>query len=316
MTIFVSIASYRDSELVPTVLDMLAKARRPERLRFGICWQHGDDEDITPLLNHPQVTVLDVNWRDAQGTCWARAECMKMYDGEDHFLQFDSHHRFVPAWDDRIMHQLRSAPADKPLLTAYLPVYEIDEEPDPGAEPLVLTALDIGADTIPRVCPMPIPGWRDRDRPVRARFVSGHFLFAGGSFVEQVPYDPELYFHGEEITLSVRAFTWGWDLFHPIRTNMWHNYGGFYRRKHWDDHQPGAEVFKSWGARDKLSRMTARNLLLRNPIGPLRCGTVRTVADFEAYAGISFRERTVSEEARLGIEPAAWTAPIAEAVPV
>lgn len=306
MTMFVSIAAYRDSELVPTVLDALAKARRPERLRFGICWQHGEDDDITPLLNHPQITILDVDWRDAQGTCWARAECMKMYDGEDHFLQLDSHHRFANGWDETILHQLRLAPSDKPVITAYLPIYEIDEQPNPNSEPLMFLAFEIGEDSIPRVCPVQIPGWRDKDRPVPARFVSGHFLLAAGSFVEEIPYDPELYFLGEEITLSVRAFTWGWDLFHPIRAVIWHNYGGFYRRKHWDDHQPGTEVRRVWSARDKLSRMTARAMLLTNPVGPLRCGPVRTVADFEAYAGISFRDRTVSEAAKTGIEPKQW----------
>ena len=51
--IFVSVASYRDAELVPTVLDALAKAQHPERLLIGICWQHGDDEYVTPLLGHP-----------------------------------------------------------------------------------------------------------------------------------------------------------------------------------------------------------------------------------------------------------------------
>jgi hypothetical protein len=315
MTIFVSIASYRDSELVPTVLDALAKANRPERLRFGICWQHGEDDDITPLLDHPQITILDVNWRDTGGACWARAECMKMYGGEDHFLQLDSHHRFVPGWDEISLHQLRQAPSDKPVLSAYLPVYELDEPPNPHADPLILTSFEIGEDSIPRVTPVPIPGWRDKDRPVRARFLSGHFLLAAGSFVEEIPYDPELYFIGEEISLSVRAFTWGWDLFHPTRVVMWHNYGGHYRRKHWDDHHDGAEVSTSWTARDKLSRMTARGMLLRNAVGPLRLGTRRTVADFEAYAGIDFRARTVSEEARDGVEPKAWAAPAMAAAP-
>ncbi len=42
--IFISIASYRDIQLVPTVGDLLAKADVPALLRFGICWQHGPEE--------------------------------------------------------------------------------------------------------------------------------------------------------------------------------------------------------------------------------------------------------------------------------
>ena len=39
-----------------------------------------------------------------------------------------------------------------------------------------------------------------------------------------VPYDPTLYFLGEEITLAVRAYTHGYDLFHPSETIVWHEY--------------------------------------------------------------------------------------------
>lgn len=296
-----SIASYRDSELVPTLRDAIAKANRPDRLRFGICWQHGPDEDLAEFAKDPRISVLDVDWRASRGACWARAECMRMYDGEDYFLQLDSHHRFTADWDEKVLHQLRSCPADKPVLSAYLPVYEVGQEPDPRAEPLLFLPRAIGADSIPNVLPVPIPGWADRDRPVRARFVSGHFLLAAGAFVGEVPYDPDLYFHGEEITMSVRAFTHGWDLFHPVRTTMWHNYGGFYRRKHWDDHS--LDVGTPWDKRDRFSRMTARTLLLTNPVGPLRCGTARTVADYEAYAGIDFRARTMTSQAEHGVEP-------------
>ena len=311
MTVFVSIASYRDSELVPTVLDALTKAHRPERLRFGICWQHGGDDDISALRGDPRIEILDVDWRDTRGACWARAECMKMYNGEDHFLQLDSHHRFAPGWDDQMLHQLRQAQSGKPVLSSYVPPYEIDEEPDRNAEPLMLVPHEFGDDGLPKISPVPIPGWRDRDRPVRARLVSGHFLLAAGQFVEEIPYDPELYFQGEEITLAVRAFTWGWDLFHPVRTFVWHNYHGFYRRKHWDDHQPDAPVLTAWSTRDRFSRMTARTLLLKNPVGPLQCGTVRTVAEFEAYAGLSFRARTIKPEALGAVEPLPYAASVA-----
>jgi len=40
---------------------------------------------------------------------------------------------------------------------------------------------------------------------MRARFISAHFSFSIGNFVSEIPYDPDLYFIGEEITLSIRA---------------------------------------------------------------------------------------------------------------
>ena len=37
--IYIQIAAHRDSELVPTITDCLAKAKYPDGLRFGFCWQ-------------------------------------------------------------------------------------------------------------------------------------------------------------------------------------------------------------------------------------------------------------------------------------
>ena len=47
------------------------------------------------------------------------------------------------------------------------------------------------------------------------RLVCAHFLFAPGSYVNDVPCDPDLYYSCAEITLAIRAFTHGYDLFHP-----------------------------------------------------------------------------------------------------
>ena len=72
--IFVSIAAYRDLQLSPTIADCLKKATHPERLRFGICWQHGSEETTLSYLDDARFRILDVPWRESRGACWARAE--------------------------------------------------------------------------------------------------------------------------------------------------------------------------------------------------------------------------------------------------
>ena len=47
--IFVQIASYRDPELIPTVLDLVEKAKNPEALRIVVAWQHDDNETLEPI---------------------------------------------------------------------------------------------------------------------------------------------------------------------------------------------------------------------------------------------------------------------------
>ena len=44
MKIFVQIASYRDPQLIPTIKDMLDKAKKPKNIRLGIARQfHPED---------------------------------------------------------------------------------------------------------------------------------------------------------------------------------------------------------------------------------------------------------------------------------
>ena len=119
MSIFVSIAAYRDPELVPTLRDCLRRARYPDDLRFGICWQHTADEAIPSEFADHRMRVIDVPWQNSQGACWARSEIMKLWDGEHFFLQLDSHHRFVQDWDALLLSLAEGSGAAKPLLTTY-----------------------------------------------------------------------------------------------------------------------------------------------------------------------------------------------------
>ena len=82
------------------------------------------------------------------------------------------------------------------------------------------------------------------NEPVKARFYSAHFAFTLGIFCKEVQHDPLFYFHGEEITIGVRAFTWGYNLFHPHKVLAWHEYTRQGRTKHWDDD-------KNWGMKMK-----------------------------------------------------------------
>lgn len=296
-----SIASYRDEQLVPTVRDCLEKACNPDRLRFGICWQHGSDEELPDWFGGKQFRVLDVDYLQSRGTCWARAQVMKLWDGEDWYLQLDSHHRFVPDWDLVLLDEASRADSDRPVLTTYCPPFSTSE-PLPAEQPPMSMQFDgFTSYEVPMFRPSPIADWEQRTRPHRARFVSGHFMFAPGTFVRDVPYDPELYFTGEEITLAVRAFTHGYDLFEPSRVIVWHEYTRAYRRKHWDDHLGAGGP--AWHERDALSRQRIRRLFDEPSVGPFEFGTERTLAEYESYAGISFRHRKVQDYTRQGLEP-------------
>jgi Glycosyltransferase (GlcNAc) len=301
--IFISIAAYRDPEVGPTIEDCLRKARFPGRLRFAVCWQHGEDEIVPRCFADRRIRVIDVGWRESRGACWARAEIMKLWAGEDWYLQLDSHHRFVKDWDVELLQQATNSGSPKPVITTYAPPYT-PGLPDPAAaEPVRIEFDRFSEDGIPMFRPGHFAGWRDRVAPIRGRFASAHLFFAPGEFAREVPYDPELYFTGEEAVLALRAFTHGYDIFEPSRLVVWHEYTRAYRRKHWDDHLDANRVELAWHRRDASSRKKVQKLLRQPWVGPFGCGMDRTVAAYQAYAGIDFELRRVDDYTRHNLEP-------------
>lgn len=305
--IFIQIASYRDPELVPTLRDCVAKAERPDLLTFGIAWQHDGTETLAEFASDPRVRLFECDWTESRGACWARHQLQQLYDGEGFTLALDSHHRFVQGWDSALKKQLARLPAERPVLTAYLPAYTPGA---PLAEPrmTVLTADEFSDDGILLFRPRNLRRWQSWLRPpARARFFSAHFTFSAGSFLGDCGHDPMLYFHGEEITLAVRAFTHGYDLFHPSQPMIYHEYTREGRPKHWDDH--GRKSGRPFGAGvyDHISKARVRQLLgmevVTQDFGRYGLGSQRSLADYEAFAGIDFAGRRLSDGAASGAPP-------------
>ncbi len=77
--IFVSIASYRDPECQWTVKELFAKAKQPERIFVGICWQFiaSEDQDYFAIETRPeQVRRIDFDALESKGVCWAKVQAM------------------------------------------------------------------------------------------------------------------------------------------------------------------------------------------------------------------------------------------------
>jgi len=299
--IFIQIASYRDPELIKTLDDCIDKADKPEKLVFGICWQHSDEDEwdnIDKYKDDKRFKIVDVNYEDSKGACWARNTLQQEYTNEEYTLQLDSHHRFIEGWDTELIKMLKGLQKKghkKPLLTSYISSYNPENDPEGRVKVPWLMNFDR---FIPEgavfFLPATIPGWQDMTEPIPGRFYSAHFAFSLGSFVKEVPHDPEYYFHGEEISIAVRAFTHGYDLFHPHKIIAWHEYTRKGRTKQWDDD-------KTWGDRNTNSHLRNRKLFEMDGLekdidfGIYDFGTERTLEDYERYAGVNFKKRSVQE---------------------
>ncbi len=313
--IFIQIAAYRDPELIPTLTDAIDKASDPSRLHFCIAWQHGDEAAITqfaPLQERARFTILDIPHHESRGVCWARNQTQQHYQGEAYTMQLDSHHRFVSGWDDLcigMVEELRAAGVAKPLLTAYLPSY--DPENDPAArapDPWALCFDRFIPEGAIFFQPKSLDGWQALTAPRRSRFYSAHFAFTIGAFSREVQHNPEFYFHGEEISITVRAFTHGYDLYNPHRLIAWHEYTRKGRTKHWDDHTDWGTVnLWSHGLNRRLFGMDEYaeqpEAVAVERAGPYGFGTQRTLEEYERFAGIDFRRRAVTPSVLDDSEP-------------
>lgn len=252
MKIFISIASYRDKELPKTVKSLISNAKYPENLHFGILDQAEKNKWADLSFVKSKIIHKKMHMKDARGAGYARKICMEMYDGEDFFFQIDSHMRFAPNWDVRLITMLAKtqelAKNKKIILSQFPAPYQIwtnGKEYFPENDPLFWS--DTSWTSV-------VWTWRglwagnrevmtDKTKTCISHTILAGYVFAPGNLVEEVPYDPRISFMGEELCFAIRAYTRGWDIYAPNEMLVWH----FYTRK---DHP------KIWNQRDELARKT------------------------------------------------------------
>lgn len=278
--IFVQIPEYRDSELNATLHDLAGKAHLPGRLRVVVVSQRVAADppvDVPPRLGDA-LEVVSVPAEASQGPNWARRCLQDKYADEEYSLIIDSHLRFVPGWDTLAVTMLKdlSHAYAKPILTAYLPSYTPGQPPDRQQPPYKIYPLARDQGVLTRLTSFPVHKWEKQPCPPTAEYLSLHFALAPGAIIAEVPHDPEVYFFGDEVAYAARAFTHGWDLFHPHRLLGWHAYNRVTRTPHWDDHPEWAIQHEH--SLDRLRRLYRGDSALRGLVG-----TARSLADYERH---------------------------------
>lgn len=302
--IFVHIPSYRDRECQWTLRDMFERARHPDRVFAGVCWQTVPEEDADCFLVHPrptQVRIASFHVREARGLGWARAKAQALWQGEEYSLQIDSHMRFADDWDERMIALLHACDSSEPVLTHYPVGYQPPDKRETSDRPLAQMIrrflpnglLEFGTEAVPPDVAV--------DRPLPTAAAAGGFIFGTSRILRDVPSDPDIYFNGEEPNLAVRLWTAGFDLFSPHEVLIYHYYQRKDGARHWNDAVPRETL--------ELQARTLRRLrLLCEPaafrpeevaeLGRYGLGTRRTLAEYEAFAGVNFSARTIAIEAR------------------
>jgi len=256
--LYVSVASFRDEFCPETLIQAFGKAKNPEKLFVGLVQQNCEeakcrsgfidgkmmdvktDPDCYALFcsssvgkkycNSGNIRLLRMKESLALGPYMARYFAAKMWMGEQYYMQIDSHMTFLQDWDALSIDMLKKAPTKKPVISHY---------PRPHTADLVARS----ADPAPRLCGprfattdveseiVRLDGTGNYDTvrldvPRFAPFVAAGYLVASSEILRDIPFDPFLpyIFMGEEIILSARLWTSGYDIFSPTFSALGHHW--------------------------------------------------------------------------------------------
>jgi len=231
--------------------------------------------------------------------------------GEEYFLQIDAHTRFLKGWDEMVIKQLAMCPSAKPCLTQYPSDYKIakakkskNSQKDEKWEshmlrgPILIENIDekdgftrIQSDYTTAKYTKPIPG----------RGWGACFSFSKATFILDAGYDPytPFLFFGEELDITVRAWTRGWDFFSPYTSFMFTSFERDHRPTFWEHpHQRDCEILSRFRIYVRRGYVEAKYVppMILIDMDNFLLGTVRTLAEYEKFARFSIKDEKLLTE--------------------
>jgi len=309
MSIFISIASYQDPLLVSTIWSAYSNARNKQDLIFSICDQSDNPVKVGELPFAHQIKYDHVDPIFAKGPCWARHRAQSFYAGEKYFLQIDSHTQFSPYWDilfeGAFLEIATMGKEDpyfkKPVITSYPRSFQVIDF-EKGAFALnngdkhtqVITYREdsiFSRGSFSRQIGIPTKHLE----VTHAYLMAAGCVFTRGDFVEEIPYDPNYYFYGEELSMALRAFTHGYSFFHIPDVPLFHLYTdvtNLPRKLHWDPEDDKNRAVK-WHELEKNSLDRLDDLFAGNIEDLMGLGLERSLEDYALLSGIDLKNKII-----------------------
>lgn len=313
-TIFVSIASYRDSVCSTTVESLYSMAANPQNIFVGLCQQNNGKEDQdcvnfnSPIISKyiKNIRTIRIPYFEAKGPTWARYLCSTLWDGEQYYFQIDSHTKFVKDWDTKCIDMINmiknSGMSQKPVLSHYPKEYAEFKNGD---------LTDDERYSVPRMCKS---FFNKRDMlsflgaqlvnsnkiPYNTPYIASGMFFCESYFLDELPYDPNLdyLFVGEEILHSIRFYTNGWDIYTPYENIIFHEYERKDKPKIWTDNPyysdlPAFNKVKYYIGMLQENEKNNIDKHIINNIDKYGLGKIRSLQDYYDFAGIDIVNKKV-----------------------
>lgn len=303
-SIFVSVASYRDSKCLDTINSIFSNATFPDKITVGICQQNDNTKDIDcedPKWKH-RIKIIRLPYWDAKGPTWARYLCSTLVSDEKYFLQIDSHTLFVKDWDTKCINmikELKQKGIKKPLLSHYPKTSEeYNKNGEETTIPVICKSFFNEQDMISFLGANNLNIEQGKFKPTP--YIAAGMLFAESSFLKEVPFDPNLpfLFVGEEILHSIRFWTHGWDIFTPSENIIYHYYTRENDPKIWNDSKHydytdadnKVRVILGLNKANPVAKYLGQNMELYG------LGKNRSLEKYFEFAGIDLKNKTVTRD--------------------
>jgi hypothetical protein len=292
--IFVSIASYRDSELMNTINDLYENAKDPKNIRVVVFNQTDfiESQDYSVFFEDKNVEIYSFDFRKTKGVSWVRHKIQSFIENEKYYLQIDSHMRFGKDWDEKFIFYLSKCNSKKPVLTFYPSAYEIEKgkvrndiikNEIRGFNTKALSSLGVGMNK--ELCNLE----NGDDLPIVGTTTAAGFLFASIEYVKEVPYDGNLFWKYEETDQTLRGFTNGWDFFGLPECLIWHKYNTTGKLRHYN------EVNGTHQREVKSNNYAEKKYFSENFKTDYPLGKVRTLKEFEILNNLSFETGVINK---------------------
>lgn len=309
-TILLEIASYCDPQLIKTVKSARLQADHPERIHFAICHQDDSWKDYFDLKNIPNCKIKHLSTDESKGSCYARYLCQQMLEDETFVMHTDSHMRFVKHWDTLIIKQWKSFKDPMAIISVYPPDcnknemmnYPLDHEafnnPCDGAVMYACNFRSANTRDI-KFCSRHINKNANMEFAYkRSPFMAAGYFFAPAQADRDVLIDPNMYFYGDEMGVSVRLFTHGYNFITPPECYAYHEYIRKNRKF------PSNKRTSASNISESKRLLALYNCLPENEtidLGEFCLGTKRTLAEYEAFSEIDFKNRIIHTSAEKSV---------------
>jgi hypothetical protein len=236
-TVYISLASLPDNELLPTLRNAFESAEFPERIHIGLV-AYGQDKATRKQLAQFAEDHITFTYRLVKiprgsfekkikvlGVGANRNAALSLFNNQDYILQVDAHTLFAANWDSRLiaMHQRAAIQTQGkiPVLTAYASSYHYID----GKRQFFTNTFAYSTYMSNRTFFGVIPGWTDLELTenydtefLPARKFSANFAFTSKEFASVDSLPSEVLFYEEEPLQSVELYSKNFALVFPIVT--------------------------------------------------------------------------------------------------